>query len=617
MSLRLAYFPDDILENIFTASAGVVAIWLCGDRALNARLARGACTSFVANVHEVVKWPRMLPELKSLRRLIIRADYTREPPERMHGELFKLPKTMEVIAIDFPGATSLILDEPKWVPPQDRLVHTQSHLPKPVFVNIAEMFPLLRELDLVSPDSGVLELVKAKDLKVFPPTLEHLGLCVSLMEGFEALPPNLRIFDMAIGASTNLSDDPLPIDLPHLKRYGSRCLKYLGDSFPILNYPAVESLYSRNWNEDMAHLPSLTELQIANTNESFPKEWTAQLPRSLRKLTCGEQLTVAQLDALPNSLSSLAFQGVLGGYAFKRDGGDSKGEEADYEIDLSFWPSQLGSLEIVATKLGAKDFRHLPRKLTALTRIMVDFRVTHAADFALLPPGLTNLHLSQVQARTLEDDDQDYRFEWQSYLPGLKVLSFHFHQLDTSHFPQALTKLSVSYISLEHFAALPRTLTELHHGPLQGSMSDDHCFACLPQGLKHWHGILNPPLVLNYRAFAHIPASLRTLYFHGIHWDLEIFVHLPSTVASFKAPTIENFSLQVAQQLPLKWLFALLHMRYSFNFDHYDLLDRSWPKGMPKTPTHEQTALNWKAKTGSRGMLFGSRVYYKEHWTYL
>ena len=147
MSLNLHNFPNDILENIFhqnAASDRVVAMWLCGDRTFNARLSRGACTSFVAHVTEVLKWPRMLSELKSLRRLVIRAYLLREPIQWMHGEFAKLSSTLEEIRIDFPHATVLVLDSPNYSSTSPYFVNAKHSLPAPVLIDIGKHFPKWR-----------------------------------------------------------------------------------------------------------------------------------------------------------------------------------------------------------------------------------------------------------------------------------------------------------------------------------------------------------------------------------------------------------------------------------------------------------------------------------------
>lgn len=575
MASSLALFPDEVLANILShpsASDSVISLWLSGNHALNARLSRGGCTSFVTSVVQLLKWPRLLAELKSLRHIEIRATLVQEPIEWMHQELSKLPSSLTNLHLEFEGATRLIS------PPTRSFSYSQGSFP---LLDLSSMFPDLLSLYVKNGSIKSNRLYSEDAVPLLPKRLISLTLDAQIAsECYEMLPRSLTRLDTVRTFKTQTTRQDLPTSLtfcPVLHPLSIEELSYF-TSLKILELPPRPALAS-----DISALPSgVTEIRLQFAPDSLfePSIW----PRNLTSMTVGS-LSPTNVASLPDSLLNLTASNIRG--------------LADYVSTLppdadpyGFWPKNLVSLSLYSINdvSWTQEAKWFPRTLTSLLHLGVTtpndpLGLPGDFDSTIFPPLLKHLDFACLMVVPAAKKDstklglpsslETLKMHWTAY-PGDIIVP----QIPTS----CLTSLDIaSKIPVEHLPLLPRQLTFLDIHGLTGSIAIDS-LKHLPSGLKKLHMLFAMRHELPAEAFAYLPRSLKFLKLHQYRALLELYVYLPTTIASVLVGVMEGeFTLDVASRIPLHWLIYLIQDILVIS-SNLEVLYNLVPEGIRLTP---------------------------------
>lgn len=462
MALNLANFPDTVLELILsrnTLSAALISLWLCGNRILNYRLSTQIRTSFVVSVYEVRKWPRMLGELKRLKRLHLTAERMSEDLLVVQSQLFKLTPSLEELWIDYPGSFLLLVKALQPVSPWGYTIDMQvikagAHVLHP----ICEYFPSLRVLKSEATRGRPWIALRAVDFAHLPSTLVTLDLsCVqTIATDLSGLPRGLEELHMMVDNSASASLSTLPPNLTALYHLGVSSQEQIEALPPSVT---VAPIYLWSWNVGIAQTlrPTTARLslsyKISSHLDSFPNGWTSGLPRSLTHLTLHFPIGASDLALLPRTLEKLNIRGFKSGDQLS----DMVERTQNASDCVSVWPPRLSVLSF-----GETFHEMLQSPMTAF------------------PNTLTHLHgLPQVahQAKT---------YCLHGLPTSLQVFSLPvYYPILDGPFPEGLTSLNLSAAFIQNLPSWPSGLLILKLAQVfaEGEVWRDR-LATLPQTLE-------------------------------------------------------------------------------------------------------------------------------------
>lgn len=607
MDRSLAIFPDEIIAKILSASAAsdmVVSLWLCGNQALNTRLSRRGCTSFVASVSMLTMWPRVLSQLKSLQTVFITALAAQEPIEWMSKHAMDLPSCLEELHLDFPFAGLIFSPDIHW---ELSYVYRPCLLPSEegnMLPNLNTLFPNLRHLVLEAKSYFTRVPLSLADIQHLPRGLQTFNSgahTMELPELFQALPSSLTSLAIDSEVPANQALPLLPKSVTYIREPS-----YVVSTDPFDPSMALRTLLLQaeglNLN-DLQKLPNgLTRLHLICDIIPSPfspsgKPWTSFLPASLTSLRYAGQLSTEDIGNLSADLLTLEIDSVLGLR-------EHLATVNSTEDRTSFWPKRLQSLSIQAryhAQQLALSPSTIPRTLTHLT--LYDGDIAAVDDDGPLPDSLTHLQLGPYTT------PPSNKFSLPNGLRSLTVVQPASRKLS---FPQNLTQLvlystdgtkpldkdlivslppklehlTLSSVWVSDLCLLPRSLESLSLQSLSGEINESR-LAGLPPCLKSlkMNDLSSNKMVC--QAFAHLPPSLKELDLRLWRAPLEFLVHLTTTVSVLSLKSVTHISEETARLLPLRWLRFLLDRKASFDCNQLPILHALWPESLPITPLHQ------------------------------
>lgn len=315
--LKLAHLAGEILAHIFRhtcSSHAVILAWKCGDRALNAKIARHVDIIILEDKKRfsTSRWPKMLTELHNLRILRIHRAGHLAPVEILSSEVSKLSNTLielEIRCVDALGAIFTFESENDFQAVhncQDFMLSDQNCW------NIGMRFPNMRKLVLQAPicehdTEGSSRPYLLADFhqfsafcQVLPSTIEHIDLNAILAEAdLELIPASLT----HIGATGWDFGQSLPAQLEHL----DVCLQ----SLPLVwNLPNLKNLYLRRTYETSLYDTCIEDLRIELSLGLPAVLQTDWWPKNLQKLHIPVIATTSFLRSLPRCLDELSVSSI-------------------------------------------------------------------------------------------------------------------------------------------------------------------------------------------------------------------------------------------------------------------------------------------------------------------
>lgn len=593
---QLVNLPDEVLANILNRKAAsdmVVSLWLCGCPALNIRLSRRGCISFVAKVKRARKWPRILSELKSLRRVVFYADLMLESLTMIAIEVRKLPSQLEEVRLNLPDASLLLFDSRPFLgatDPMDQIRHFNTK--DPISWPLHHAYPCLKTLQLEKLGSHLLALFLSEAvINLLPSGLSKLDLRGMKFVGeLPSLPQSLTAlgFDfLKLTHFNNLTYAGLP---PNLRKMSC-------DSVPTNKIASLPRSLTRGTLNFSGALGPSTTLEIPrglleatvrdigwDFLDSDEPRWTSLLPSRLTKLTAYVGFELDEIPHLPRTLLHIMCARIHGKAKDVKDYLEEAGDEFNSE---DFWPPSLLSIcffrgERAQDELFYEPRIPLPRSLRLLdvSGLEPSKKRNFFENAAPLPPALTRLKVANHTDNTplvsctidmpasltfFKATGVHIKSSIANLLTtNLKTLILSDTSADTDHWetaisslPQTLEKLHFSTIKTSSLSHLPRGLKCLKCSHFKGIVGPDSLQGLPPAltRLKVWRLLSNT----HYPAFASLPPSLRVLqFFRNREIDLRLFRYLAPTIRHVYFSTVINVTSDTVAALPLHWVSWIL-----------------------------------------------------------
>ena len=543
MDASIAHLPDELLANILSrrhsASDCVVSLWLCGDRTLNTRLSRGGCTSFVASIYELIKWPRMLSQLKALRQVVITAEVVHEPIEWMHGVVSNLPSHLEVLHLDFPGSLGLITTEMS-VPTEEPWYDQ----PYSNLMQLSTTFPNLQNLHVLCSPYMRYKYFTKSELHSLPTSLTSLFLDSYNYVSLDcSLYPNLTYYE---------GSAPSSVDISTMRALRTVTVHQLDSSANLPDLP-----------------PCTTHLKLDLDDRSI-KLATLNWPSNLTSLECNQPLSAADIRSLPQTVENLTFRKVTG---IKRV---ANTEEETLNAN-SIWPRNLRSLTLKELEtINWSIICSLPPTLTTLRGIQITFK--RSIDGLEFSPRLKHLSFSCESTPSKGGS--------LVLPPNLESLTVSWDLFLVRNFPTSLTHLEIhSLIDPDHISLLPPGILKLSIGGIRGSGGE--CYEHLPRGLQQ---LEIEALRLIPNSFKLLPRSLKMLYLPRCLAKIADFTWLLTSIASLRLFGLRDFDAkiisEIGAQIPRRWLIFLMETKYA-PYSFLAPLADLWPDEIPLRPMQE------------------------------
>lgn len=411
----LRSLPPEVIRQILSGDASYlfVALWNCGNRALQEKIKVGGCA--FANLHDecassTSRYPTSLRHLQELRTLTIVRNGQLAPSLFASEQLRLLSRTLQKLEIRCENALKLLLRSPVSL----RVIRADKPRGSKLW-NIGETYPNLTSLtawEYASDSNNSVDISMTDLTDILPQSLTELKLSIPFGGGdlTNILPPRIETLQLVFISG-------------------------------IVQWP-----------------PSLTSIgKLQFMGYSFTKV-VETLPRELRTLQTDGlvEFAIGTALALPPALENLSLSAL---------------ETDDVYIKAGF-PSWVHALPKNLTYLRCPlgyvfrhfDIHHLPRTITCLDNFSVDFDSLdkHCFDnggilqnlentLASWPPSLTSLSFS--------DDSNPIEYErYLQFLPntlkrlkGVRIAKEEgMHEDDHtvpflwSHFPSSLESLSIS-----------------------------------------------------------------------------------------------------------------------------------------------------------------------------
>lgn len=514
--------PPEILGQILhfkDVSFKFIALWQCGSRQLNSKLATGVTYVHLETLMARYSYfPSLISELRGLRYLYVKSGV--EDVKKWKETIRGLPSTLE--------ALHLVSDQTyeAFLPSSDEYVDTDYGRGPTHFINMDTLFPRLHTLEFDLDDEDcAFAYGSLKFLSALPSSLTRLigsDLCIDADDPCDLatmLPKTLKRLEMEIRIHRDMDGTflknwatALP-DLEYIKRMSingepPKDMSWLPRSFLEGDFDgylsSLEPSLSPFFPPRLAHL-HLNHVDF-EAYYTLGKQWTSDLPKNLKSVefSLGDlegasaergQLILQQLPYLPRSLERLQVRAMTSL--------DWESTETKTSAEL-FWPPNLTLLDLSQVGCGTERFKLFPKTLKELK---VSLESSGTIDANDLSPTLTKLLISGSWA--------DGELSFQNELPkSLKSLSVTTYSSDSGiaenvlHKVSNLTALTHLGISLAAYpstfaplpaslvdfkaskwhanliSALPRSLTNFHAASLDFAEASVNCFNRLPTELK-------------------------------------------------------------------------------------------------------------------------------------
>lgn len=428
--LNLALFPGEVLAVLFRlpcASHAVVRLWKCGDRALNATIARFVDTVILEDKkhYSTSRWPKMLTKLQNLRVLRIHRNGYLAPVDILSSEVSMLSEKLVELEIRCVRALGAILifnspDDLKTLQKGgDVRVGDQSCR------SIRDMFPRLRKLALQSvnaetsyPSNFYAFSTFCRDL---PSTIEHIALYASLSSvDVNLVPASLKTIEAS--GWRFVDDHPLPPSVEYLTLSMTTVPFGKESERPkLLDHPNLKDVFLRLQSDTPSYTLRDTVLERVRISSmgrlKLPLDWW---PESLTALSLPSTATTDFLKHLPRTLTELKISTIL-------------------------WS------DIISCVDAAEDWqaavKSLWPKLRHLSFNSSENPLPSPAAIAYLPSTLEICEKLEIQRLEDADELRDSRksVEWTFNMPSIRTLRLSCGDLDFPNgVPPSLTKLEVS-----------------------------------------------------------------------------------------------------------------------------------------------------------------------------
>lgn len=630
MAYHYRNFPNEVLAIILEQASDMrISLWLCGDKAFNARICH-LPTSFSCptELHEAYKWPQALEEFRSLVSVSFRADLLREPLHMVFKKVKKLPPTLKHLVLRFEGADLLLFREinlslwaksgfsTRCVSPfspnsawYDSLmaipaIFEEFHLYESAsmasstsslkssksslesaFWDVSALFPVLETLSIEDPKAKSSRHIGPTEYRLLPSSLITLELSsFALYKDFSALPRGLT----SLVCQRTFPESNLPhLSLKSLPPSLATFIGSEGTLQEVLDLPAsITKVEARHVppNQIASLLPpSLKALSLDfDSSYRFNQEFSL-LPRGLTEVGMAGTLWAADnLSLLPRTVTHLrqvwALNSTLG-----------LGTLSLQELYDSVWPplKMLHFERRVYKPYSISDFHLLPRTLTSIENIRLKSsdepsRNHYFLNLATaLPPSLTHLSISScvssaqlqdvTQLQDMSDLDLTAHNSTAFLPPSLASLqaSPGLFRSEYRILPSELNTLILHQLHCDCFQLLPSNLSILSAVKLIG-LSATTTFQDLPRSITDLslHLAIDKvgSIVLQPPAFATLPPNLKTLRLHNGLLTSSIFLYLPTNICSLRAAVDEESFCPEATP-PTPTLFGAISSLVSSFFD--------------------------------------------------
>lgn len=614
-SFDFSRFPPEILNQIlgtYSTSWLVIPLWLCGDRALQRKLAFGLT---YVDLHAYdggasFPFPRLLLQLRALRHLSVECStFKLSNPTEWLDIIPSLPKSLETLIINADGSCPFL--NVSRDPGAPGCITSQYERGSSHWIDLNALFPRLTRLGARTID--------ANDLAGLPPSLTSyagplwLNYVNSTHNFASCLPQALKLIEGVVkvnclpGASTALYDDWLHAPLLERAKVASYDLVHCQRALPpallrckLVNHELrdvdlqaePESLYMYRVIHERSYIPNyvakfprtLTHLTFDAMGDTLHGFSIAELPRTLNKFTMWieiaglrqqweSEMQKSKPDFWPPMLEVFIYHSNVNSY------------------DLVAFPQTLRRLEVYMHQEVAIVASRFPPLLTQLT-----LELSHEGVLqGLFPPHITNLMIKAINSKSLTLEREVFE-RFPTPLRSLTLGTSFPDQRDLGATPPAipfaLTKLELNRWRVDWFGALPRTLLDLRISDLQGTLLSETLqsgalFEGLPASLVSLalflrpiddDGVANEELRLLHacpsQRLASLLPRLRTLSLDGMpNFDPSFIREFPQSLREVVAP-LTGLNAEDASFLPQYLLDC--DFGYSGTCDD-EILTRYWP----------------------------------------
>lgn len=620
----LSTLPAEVLGEILSRKAHsflFIALWKCGDRQLQQKLAQGVTFVHLRDkwVESTSRYPKLLSKLTGLRHLSLNRG--KHPlmasAADLSAELRNLTcSKLQTLRITSFEANEAFLNFDTSVQPP-KVITTTYAFGESRFFDMATHFPSLATLRIDSKDLSKSD-VEESDLPGLPPTLTCL--CTPNFQAISptrrvcaTLPRQLQVWDAKISfLNSTDGSEVAAADLPH----------FWEDAPPSLRTLTAIYIERHTSMRTLKHIPrTLVDCQIT----SEPVELSLQLQRELPPQISSLSTSILDYDVLmasggylgsdlPKQIKSLGISGANSFCAVLptlpstltrfwyintrvKEVIDAAALKDALQANARFWPKELTTLGSYRLTASNAILPLLPVNLTALTIHWSE----NSIPGVLLPPKLVKLSLI---SETHEP------FIVTSRLPStLEQLELRSTPLDASsfvHFPPSLTALTAKNQGIHQ--STPDAPLELPSGLLNLSLGDWNTFkvVSLPPGLtvldlyanpqhsdpiylEHIEHILSiaPPTItsmtfstphaqsiaLSGRHFSHLIA-LNELKLYGMILEPILLKGLPPSIRTIAVNRFANLPFEFSPYINPRW--TNVHIIINENDDYINLA-KSWP----------------------------------------
>lgn len=482
MSFDLIRLPPEILDLIFdvgSISYALIRLWLCGNSAMNAKLAAGVTkVQLDAENSWAFHFPSFILSLRSLRCLSIQMN---EPTLDKFSEwsyiVLSLPTSLEELTLMIPHPN----EDHGGSPPHldlEQYLHLRSLRLNITTNAIISRFPPNLAV-LAMPLNIAYDEPLGYRLANMPRSLQRLEEQVSfVLKGEADGPAFMRDWENAPPALEHIGLMAFPLWRPPLWSF-----------LPKTLHTATIDPSEEPWTvEQIQSLPPvLSSVHLGyrlQGLESSHADWVSLLPANLRslELISTEPFALSiNVASLPRTLTELSSDGLNPKFL-----GQDGSAGAIQPVPLP-WPPQLTRVFLLGCYTPTKDLSMLPNTITSLWLYLTSSitRGSHDVelDASVLPSKLTDLSLysdSLVINGKLPSSLTTLRIRHARILPpimdsfptSLTDLSLHEASLEYStivnpwKFHHGLTSLSVSRWDWQDLRQLPSSLTSLRIGTI-------------------------------------------------------------------------------------------------------------------------------------------------------
>lgn len=402
--MKIALLSGDLLANILhfdDVSHVVVTLWKCGDASLNSKMSDWVESVDLEdrNPASTSRYPKMLSNLRKLRRLRIHHQGHIAPPSILSQELRKLPSTLTNLEIASYCGHLPFYDFSATSDPFESFKCAGMDLK---MWNIGDSFPHLAKLAIISTD----EFFRTRDevlvvspllRTLLPPHLEHLELSTRTemtTTQMDACFPESLCTLILVSVPENSSSWP-----PHITHLEGdiRYLTKLPSSLTRMPHIQVDE----DASDSLHHLTSLTNISLVSpANITSSIDW---MPTTITEIRAFEwELSITAVRSLPPTLQHLTVRAIDWSTAPPITHGSGS------EMLENLWPQSLRLVHVSRLFSGLNTYDSNSNELDA--KIVI----------ASLPQSLTNLEL----------DFEEIEVAWDlRQLPHLQELSIFGNKL--------------------------------------------------------------------------------------------------------------------------------------------------------------------------------------------